>query len=312
MITMAERQRPTKEKKENTFREIEREEVVPENSKISSEPEVKEMVDVRTEIASERQEVTSEESSRVSVQAREPIRRSATPERVNERQSVRASTTTSTTTPQKRKVRRDVSTQQIDVEADLFASIATIDNLSRSFERGMVNGPLYKRQLQGLIKDAFKARMKLNQMDFELDEFIEVNNLATKYPNGLQKLELFEGTSGVEGEDIQVMPYESLRQLPAQSADYVASSIELIDLLRLRSIARVDMIVPLLEDMIHILPSFPSGDESDWVVGDIEKWKHSLENLNPDEVLDEETATRFEFQAVRWLNDFRRRLKSIR
>ena len=239
------------------------------------------------------------------MRTRDPIRRSATPERTRERQDVQSPS-------QKRRVRRDVSSKQIDVEADLFASVATIDNLSRSFERGMVNGPLYKRQLQGLIKDAFRARMKLNQMDFELSEFIEVNELATRYPNGLQKLELFEGISDIEGEELQVMPYESLRQLPAQSADYVASSIELIDLMRLRSIARVDMIVPLLEDMIHILPSFPSGEETDWVIDDITKWKHSLENLSPDELLDEETATRFEFQAVRWLNDFRRRLKSIR
>ena len=305
---MAERQRPTKEKKETTFREEEKEESDPEISKESSQqiPE-EEIVDVRTEVTPERQEV-QEETPSVSERTREPIRRSATRERTPESQSVRSSTISS----QKSRVRQDVSSQQIDVEADLFASIATIDTLSKSFARGMVNGPLYKRQLQGLIKDAFKARMKLNQMDFELSEFIEANNLATKYPSGLQKLELLEGISDIEGEELQVMPYESLRQLPAQSADYVASSIELIDLLRLRSIARIDMIVPLFEDMIHILPSFPSGEESDWVVDDVTKWKHSLENLNPDDILDEETATRLEFQAVRWLNDFRRRLKSIR
>ncbi|MHA1912459.1 MAG: hypothetical protein ACTSYA_12285 [Candidatus Kariarchaeaceae archaeon] len=302
---MAERQRPTKEKKEpTTIRETEREESV---SEISKEISEEELVDVRTDIPPERQEV-QEQASSVSVRTKDPIRRSATPERTHERQDVQSRTTTS----QKTRVRRDVSAKQIDVEADLFASIATIDNLSRSFARGMVNGPLYKRQLQGLIKDAFKARMKLNQMDFELTEFIEANKLAIKYPNGLQKLELFEGTSDIEGEELQIMPYESLRQLPAQSADYVANAIELIDLLRLRSIARIDMIVPLLEDMIHILPSFPTGEKDDWVVDDITKWKLSLENLNPDEILDEETATRLEFQAVRWMNDFRRRLKSIR
>ena len=310
---MAERQRPTKEKKERTSNETEKESV-PEISEVPSQEILEEEpVDVITEVAPERQEVEEQiapEQSRVSV--RDPIRRSATPERTHEKTHERQSVQSSTTTSQKRRVRRDVSAQQIDIEADLFASIATIDNLSKSFERGMVNGPLYKRQLQGLIKDAFRARMKLNQMDFELEEFLEVNSLATKYPSGVQKLQLFEGTGDIEGEDVQVMPYESLRQLPAQSADYVANSIELIDLLRLRSIARVDMIVPLFEDMIHILPSFPSGEENDWVVDDIKKWKHSLEPLDPDEVLDEETATRLEYQAVRWLNDFRRRLKSIR
>ena len=199
---MAERQRPTKEKKER-INEPEREESVPEISKESSQQtRDEEIVDVRTEIAPERQEVheQTEQSTSVSVSTREPIRRSVTPERMNERTQERPERQQdrSSSRAQKTRVRRDVSAQQIDVEADLFASIATIDNLSRSFERGMVNGPLYKRQLQGLIKDAFRARMKLNQMDFELDEFIELNKLATRYPNGLHKLELFEGTSGLQ------------------------------------------------------------------------------------------------------------------
>ena len=59
----------------------------------------------------------------------------------------------------------------LQVEADLFAAIATMDKLSKYFDKGLVEETLYRRQLKSCISDVFKARMVLEQQGFDIEVF---------------------------------------------------------------------------------------------------------------------------------------------
>jgi len=202
---------------------------------------------------------------------------------------------------------------KLDLEAELASCIATIDILSNNFVNGIIDPGMYRRQLRSLIRDAFKARFQLERTGFDLDKFLKAEKIIEKYPYGSEKLRFAEGVAPYQlSEEVEnvAMPFGQMKDLPAKTADFVAASIELIDLLRLGSIARVELIVPNLDDMEDILRAYPGFGAESEAVKEIIQWKKMLEVKPPDEVLEEGLIKRMEFEAVRWLNSFRRSLRS--
>jgi len=201
---------------------------------------------------------------------------------------------------------------QFELEAELFSCIATIDNLSNSFTDGILDPGMYRRQLRALIRDAFKARFQLQKKGFDLDSFLAREEIVKKYPYGAEKLRMAEGVAPIplsESVETFAMPFGEMKSLPAKSADFVAGAIELIDLLRLGSVARVDLIVPNLDEMEDILVNYPGFGKGSDIVQEINNWKEMVAAKPPDEVLEEGLIKRLEFEAVRWLNSFRRSLR---
>lgn len=201
---------------------------------------------------------------------------------------------------------------QLELEAELFSCIATIDNLSQSFADGILDPGMYRRQLRSLIRDAFKSRFQLQKMGFNLDGFLDREGIVKKYPYGAEKLRFAEGVAPIplnENVETIAMPFQQMNDLPAKSADFVAGAIELIDLLRLGSVARIELIVPNLDEMEVLIKTYPGFGEKSEMYKEIQNWKEMLEVKPPDEVLDEGLIKRLEFEAVRWLNSFRRSLR---
>lgn len=195
----------------------------------------------------------------------------------------------------------------LQVEADLFAAIATMDKLSKYFDKGLVEETLYRRQLKSCISDVFKARMQLENSGFSIQDFVAREDLVAKYPEGMRRLDLMEGHS----EDSVSLEYKELKELPAKSADYVANAIELLDLLKLKSVARIEFIVPLLDEMHSILSQFPSIGNDHWTVTEMTGWRSKLIDEKPSKVLSEDECERLEFDGARWLNEFRRVIKEL-
>ena len=202
---------------------------------------------------------------------------------------------------------------QLELEAELFSCIATIDNLSHSFTDGILDPGMYRRQLRALIRDAFKARFQLQKKGFDLDSFLNREKVVEKYPYGAEKLRFAEGVAPIpidESVETVAMPFSQMKNLPAKSADFVAGAIELIDLLRLGSVARIELIVPNLDEMEAILANYPGYGSDSETVKEIINWKEMLAVKPPDEVLEEGLIKRLEFETVRWLNSFRRSLRN--
>jgi hypothetical protein len=193
----------------------------------------------------------------------------------------------------------------LEAEAELFSAIATMDKLSNYFDKGYVGETLYRRQLKSCISDVFQARRVLEDTGFQVEEFIEKENLREKYPEGLRRLDLAVGS---ESEQIGV---KALGPIVENTANYVANAIELIDLLKLRSVAKVEYIVPLLDDMFDILSDFPGIGKEYWSVIEIDGWRSELLNERPSKVLGESECEKLEFDAARWLNDFRKKTKEL-
>ncbi|MHA2297604.1 MAG: hypothetical protein ACXAEU_07775 [Candidatus Hodarchaeales archaeon] len=199
-----------------------------------------------------------------------------------------------------------------ELEGTLFSCIATLDKLSLANDQGEVDQDIFSRQLRALLKHAMKTRIFLEEKGFLFDKFIEVHEIEKKYSRGLSVLKRVEGSEGTEKIDEAVgINYAELKKLPTKAADFVAASIELMDLLRLKAIATVDRIIPLLDELEGVLNSLPILGEDYWALQEITRWKQSLNKQKPGTILDDKKLDSLELQAVRWLNDFRRKMKDI-
>ena len=196
----------------------------------------------------------------------------------------------------------------LELEADLFASIVTLDNLIQGFEDNEIEQIAYRKQFRALLRGIFKARMQLEKVGFNLEEYIKREKLEERYSKGIRQLRVAEGVETAEAISI---PFDTLKKMPSKTADFVSSAIELIDLTRLRSVARADLLLADIDEMLHILKTFPSIPEGHWVINDLNNWRDILSKYKPQDVIKEEDCEKLEFQAARWLNDFRRLLKEL-
>ena len=197
-------------------------------------------------------------------------------------------------------VRERVKEDLLENEGELYSAIVTLDRLAEDFANGEIEDTFYRKQLQALIRTAYKARMKLEKTgQFDVEEFIKKHKLDEKHPKGIEKLRLAEGREG----QIEI-PYKELRKIPKKVADYVATNIELLDNLALRSVAKIEYIVPLLDEMKRILTSFPGVEKDHWIIEEITSWIKILEKEDPSRLLDDSEIERLSFQAERWRAEF--------
>ncbi len=200
------------------------------------------------------------------------------------------------------------------LEGEFISCVATMDFLNKTNELGDIPPEVFHRQIKALLKGAIQSRIELENMPtFKFESFIEVLNISKNYPNGLNFLQLADGSSPSEAvESVSQINYGEITKLPTKAADFVASSIELLDLLRLADIATVDRLLPLLDELKAIFSQIGGMFGSDfWATKEIEEWIRVLNKRKPGTLLPPELAEKLELQGVRWLNTFRRELKNI-
>ncbi|UCE13432.1 MAG: hypothetical protein JSV04_14770 [Candidatus Heimdallarchaeota archaeon] len=195
-----------------------------------------------------------------------------------------------------------------ELEAQLYASIGTLDLLSRTYEQGELDPNIFHKQHRNLLTTIVAIRAKLEGYDFDLDHFIRSEEIEQLFPFGLEKLRRTEGTDDNARNRID---YTQIKKLPKVAAEFVASAIELLDLLRLEAIATVDRILPYLDELFAILTDARVYGPDHWVTQDINQWIKWMDRQKPGQLLKQDELQKLELQASRWLSDFRRELSNL-
>ncbi len=199
-------------------------------------------------------------------------------------------------------------TKRWELEGHLFASIGTLDLLSRTYDRGELDPNIFHKQHKNLLTTIVAIRAKLENYHFDLDEFIQKEQINQLFPFGLEKLRKTEGTDDNPRNRID---YSQIKKLPKIAAEFVANAIELLDLLRLEAIATVDRILPYLDELYAILTDVNIYGSDHWVTKDIDQWIKWMDHQKPGQLLKQDELQKLELQAARWLSDFRRELNNL-
>jgi len=216
---------------------------------------------------------------------------------------------TKSITKPKRKDRTQLSKKELErilnSEGELYASVATLDFLTIEFtEHGTVPPDKYRRYLRSFLKNVEKSQKSLESQGIGIFDFVAQEELAQQFPKGTEVLE-----KHLKG--VLVVPSYDLTQLPQKSAKFVGTCIELIDLLRLGELARVELLLPLLDDLARVLESISFIGGEYWSFKEIHEWIKTLEPERPETILSENLASMLELQADRWLRDFKDQLSKL-
>ena len=201
------------------------------------------------------------------------------------------------------------------IEASLYSAIAMLHFFTVAYENGDVAQEVYSKQLKSQLLEAIQLRFKLEKdKKFNWESFVKENKLEELFAEGVEKLARVTGSSDIDAaldEETIKIDYHEMKKLPTKAADYVSNAIELMDLIRLQSVATVERLIPLLEDMKKIIISINIFDADYWAIKEIDLWITKLYHMQPGSIPSDEELERFEMYVVRWMNDFRRELKNI-
>ena len=180
---------------------------------------------------------------------------------------------------------------------------------------GEIAPEVFSKQLRSHLMEAIQLRFKLEKDEkFDWELFVQDNSVQEYFPLGLEKLARVSGSSDIDqaiSEETVQMDFQEIKQMPTKAADFVGNSIELMDIIRLQSIATVERLIPLIEDLKKILLSAKMFGEDYWIIKEIDAWIKKLYAKEPGTIPDDAELERLEMHAVRWLNDFRRELKNL-
>ncbi|MFX1485560.1 MAG: hypothetical protein ACFFBS_00355 [Promethearchaeota archaeon] len=195
----------------------------------------------------------------------------------------------------------------LDKQAELYACIATLESIIESFKEARIEPAMYKRQVRALMTGAFKAKGRLEELNIDVAKFLEDEGIVREFPLAINKLKLAEGETGALLEILTASP----ATVASKTLDITTNLITVMDLTRLKDVARVDMLVPRLDELLSIMKRFPGFNAKYWVIKEIEEWRDRLKSRKPSETVSEEEAERLGFQADRWLKDFEAKLKEV-
>jgi len=204
---------------------------------------------------------------------------------------------------------------RLQLEGELYGCIATLNMLSDCYESGLIDANMYQKQLEWHIKRIVNIRSKLEEKGFNLKKFIEENQILEKYPHASVKLRLAasDGVTVRSEDEILIEAFKvSPSSLASRTADIITNLLTLIDSLQLIDYARIDIIVPILDELLLQLENFPGLEGKEyWVYKEASKWRNRLKDLPPDMMLEQEDAKKMEYEAYRWYRDFKQRLKDL-
>jgi hypothetical protein len=206
--------------------------------------------------------------------------------------------------------RKGLSPDQLEIEADLYADIATLNSLMSSFEKGNTDIATYKRQVQSLITDVTKCKIMLEKTGITMQEFIREEKIMEQYPLVCEKFK------SLESDETLVSFIESLSVTKADVASgtamIVTDLITLSDYAKLGGdVAKVESLIPIIEGLVKLLQDFPTTRKDYWGLALLKDWNTRLSVLPVDAVLNANEARRLETDVNRILDDFKRRLREI-
>ncbi len=196
-----------------------------------------------------------------------------------------------------------------ELKAELYGTIATLDSIVEKYEQGDLSPTLYKRQFKSLVRDTLTTRQLLESEGESWDNFVKEEQITERFPVAVEKLQI--GERAPEGEKSVELAAQTSVKMAAKTADIVSDLITLIDIAKLGDVAKMNLIVPLLDDAIILLTKYPNFPPDYWILVALKDWRNQLQGRDPNETLSPEEAKQLEFQAVRWLNDFKRRLREM-
>ncbi|MHA2407947.1 MAG: hypothetical protein ACXACA_06220 [Candidatus Ranarchaeia archaeon] len=202
----------------------------------------------------------------------------------------------------------------LEPKANLFSTISTIERIVENFKGGKIQPNIYRKQLNALVREYYALTNQLLRSGFNLRRFYREEGIIKRFPQAFERinnkqLDSTDTTSTQQEQKKLARTSQSTElKLAAHTARLVSCYITIGDSARLKMVATKDMLVPLFDECLLVLPKLPILEENYWVTKEIHTWRDKLEQMPLKEALPDEQADSLAYNADRWLKDLQLRL----
>ncbi len=185
-----------------------------------------------------------------------------------------------------------------ELEAELYANLATLQSISKSFEESHIDPATFKRLLKALMKASFKAKHELEKLGLDVKEFIRNHGFLEEFNLAVKNLDW-----NVEADSsIYEILLESPGRIAVKTSEVVSNFITLSDLVKIR--ASCEFISTFLNELFIALSKYPGFSSTHPICKRILEWQSKLKDLNPSDKLDEKTSLELDNAIQIWKSEF--------
>jgi hypothetical protein len=202
----------------------------------------------------------------------------------------------------------------LEPKANLFSTISTIERIVENFKGGKIQPNIYRKQLNALVREYYALSNQLLRSGFDLRRFYREEGIIKRFPQAFERinnkqLDQIQTDSTQQDQKPLVKSSQSTElKLAALTARLVSCYITIGDSARLKLVTTKDMLVPLFDECLLVLPKLSILKENYWVTKEIHTWREKLEEMPLKEILLDEQADILAYNADRWLKDLQLRL----
>ena len=144
-----------------------------------------------------------------------------------------------------------VEPTRLQVEAEIFAQVKTLERLQAGFEGGEFDDSVYQRQLSASLQELFKLQKNYEDGGHSFSKFIEEQTTLGDLRKILCKIgELHQSFTAQEGVTLASLQQVSYKEFAAAASDLTASFITLLDCIKLRGVAKPALLLEFLTETI--------------------------------------------------------------
>ena len=149
-------------------------------------------------------------------------------------------------------------------QSELYASIATLDQLKKLYDMGAIDPRSYQRETQGLLTEVRFHIEELRRVGLDVGRFIDGERIPDQFPDALQILQLQESSSS---SNIQGMTKE-------EYYDYIGLAV--LDVVTANSSKGLMGLAELIVEVVRKLPELKSVSYNDVIEAVNMVAKHGL------------------------------------
>ncbi len=202
----------------------------------------------------------------------------------------------------------------LEPKANLFSTISAIERIVQNFKSGVLSPSVYKKQLVSLLRDFYDLTTMLSRSGFNVDRFYHEEHIFQRFPQAIERInnkQLVSTEIATPKQQDETLTRSTSRlnlKLAANTAKLVSCYITIGDSARLKSVTTKEMLVPLFDECLLLLPKMHLFDQDYWVPKEIEKWRGKMEQMELKKTLADTEAEQLAYNADRWLRDLQLRL----
>ncbi|WEU39994.1 MAG: hypothetical protein OdinLCB4_005860 [Candidatus Odinarchaeum yellowstonii] len=185
-----------------------------------------------------------------------------------------------------------------ELESELYANLATLQSISKSFEESRLDPVTFKRLLKALMKTCFKVKQELEKYGLDVKEFIKNQGFLEEFNLAIKNL---EWDSNLDS-SIYAISLESPGRIAVKTYELASSFITLSDSVKLR--ISCEVLYNLLNELFNELTKYPGFSSTHPVCKEVREWQVKLKDFNPSDILDEKTSLELENAIQTWRNEF--------